>query len=124
MGNINNPLLNVQPPAQSPTTASNQQTREETEYLVKQRREDLLNRQLEQDIDERKMYAQLIFVLIVGWIVAILAVVLLQGFSFKGFEISDKVLMTLIGGTTINILGIFIIVANYLFPRFCLKSKL
>ena len=118
MDNISNSSSIVQSPEKPPDTASNPQTSEEIEDWAKQRREDLVNLQLEQDLTERKKYAGRIFWLVVGWIVAIFAVIVLQGFSDKtGFSISDNVLMTLIGGTTINILGIFIVVANYLFPK-------
>lgn len=118
MVNTTNPLSrgNIKP-EKTLETASKPQTSEEIEDWAKQR-EELINRQLKQDITEREKYANRSFWLVVGWIVAILAVVGLQGFSDKtGFSISDNVLMTLIGGTTINILGIFIVVANYLFPK-------
>ena len=110
--------LEIKRPLHEPADEPDPQTSEENKDLAKQRREDLVNLQLEQDLTERKKYAGRIFWLIVGWIVAIFAIIVLQGFSAKtGFSISDTVLMTLIGGTTINILGIFIVVANYLFPK-------
>ena len=110
--------IEIKRPLREPAGEPDPQTSEENKDLAKQRREDLVNLQLEQDLTERKKYAGRIFWLVVGWIVAIFAVVVLQGFSAKTeFSISDSVLMTLIGGTTINILGIFIVVANYLFPK-------
>ena len=110
--------IEIKRPLHEPADEPDPQTSEENKDLAKQRREDLVNLQLEQDLTERKKYAGRIFWLIVGWIVAIFAIIVLQGFSAKtGFSISDTVLMTLIGGTTINILGIFIVVANYLFPK-------
>lgn len=33
------------------------------------------------------------------------------------FKLSDSVLIALIGGTTVNVIGLFLVVANYLFPR-------
>lgn len=41
----------------------------------------------------------------------------MQGFSVKGFALPDSVLMLLLGTTTANVIGLFIIVANYLFPK-------
>ncbi len=109
--------VNIKPPLQVPAKNPDPETSKANEAL-KRAYNELVNRQLEQDITERKKYANRSFWLVVGWILAILAVVGLQGFSDKtGFSISDNVLMTLIGGTTINILGIFIVVANYLFPK-------
>ncbi|MDP4360701.1 hypothetical protein QR510_29170, partial [Escherichia coli] len=33
------------------------------------------------------------------------------------FDLDDKILLALIGGTTLNVLGIFTIVTNFLFPK-------
>lgn len=78
---------------------------------------------IRQDIGERKRYANRIFVLIVWWLIGIGVLLLIQGFGlkFNFFQLSDKIMVTLVGGTTINILGIFIVVVNYLFPKFPYK---
>lgn len=72
---------------------------------------------LKQDIKERKDYANKIFKLISFWLVAVLVILILQGCDCAYFELSDQVLITLLGGTTINVLGLFVIVASYLFPK-------
>ena len=82
----------------------------------------LINLQLKQDLEQRKKYADRIFCLICVWLFAIFGIVALQGFSFKGFDVSDKILMVLIGGTTINVLGLFVIVARYLFPNYGVEN--
>jgi hypothetical protein len=70
------------------------------------------------DIQQRKEYANKIYRLIVWWLVAILVILILSGFGkCINFDISDRVLITLISGTTINVLGIFAIVANYIFRK-------
>lgn len=89
---------------------------------------------LKQDIKARKRYARCIFRLIVWWLVAIFLLLLLQGFlsgnkievlwppplnwwkTHIGFRLADSVLLALIGGTTANVLGIFVLVVRYLFP--------
>lgn len=69
-----------------------------------------------QNREDRKKYANRIYWLMVSWISAIMIIIIAQGFGENiNFEVSDKVLITLIGGTTINILGVFVIVAKYLF---------
>lgn len=70
-----------------------------------------------QDIKERKKYANKIYDLISWWLFCIGMIVFLQGFlaQYGTFNLSDKVLIALITGTTINVLGLFIIVINYLF---------
>jgi hypothetical protein len=95
----------------------------------------LRNKSLEEDITARRKYALAIFVLIVAWLVAVFTMLLLQGFLSKReiavnvlfcrliyrtaihFELSDGVLLALIGGTTATVIGLFAIVANYFFPK-------
>jgi hypothetical protein len=73
----------------------------------------------EQDRVQRKYFAWLIYGLIVVWLTAIFVVLFFQGFGAidKSFVLSEPVLLALIGGTTINVLGIFILVAKYLFTK-------
>jgi hypothetical protein len=81
----------------------------------------LQNLGLKQDIALRKDFAWDIFYLIVVWLCAIFGILLLQGFQVgicgHAFKLDDSVVLALIGGTTINVLGIFIIVVRYLFPQ-------
>ncbi len=74
---------------------------------------------LKQNRDERKKYAHRIFVLICCWIGGLLLILLLQGLGqwyWLKFSLSQPVLLSVIGSTTVNVLGIFYIVAHYLFP--------
>lgn len=68
-------------------------------------------------IKMRRRYGNVILFLTFLWIIAVLVVVFMQGYSAKGFALSDSVLMLLLGTTTANVIGLFIIVANYLFPK-------
>ena len=74
-------------------------------------------RDLESTIEHRRKYAGRIFVFVSIWMAMVFGVILADGWSLWGLDISDKVLLTLIGGTTLNVLGIFAIVANYFFPK-------
>ncbi len=80
---------------------------------------------LNQDIKLRKKYSGKLYWLISIWLIAIFALLLLQGFLGRTdvFMLSDKVLITIIGGTTINVLGLFAIVANYIFPKENVTSR-
>lgn len=69
---------------------------------------------LKQDIEARKRYSNKIFTLVSFWLVAILLIVALNSLCF---HLTDTVILALIGGTTINVLGLFLVVANYLFPK-------
>jgi hypothetical protein len=78
-------------------------------------REELGNRR--QDREERQKYAVRVFCLVVGWLAFVAFVVLAQGFGRNMFLLADSVLLMLIGSTTATVIGIFLIVANYLFPN-------
>lgn len=76
----------------------------------------------QQNRADRRKYANRIYWLMVCWISSIMLTVLVNGLGdCIYFHVSDKVLITLISGTTINVLGVFVIVAKYLFnhgPKF------
>ena len=42
---------------------------------------------------------------------------LMSGSTTASFQLSDSVLIVILGTTTTNVLGIFYFVANYLFPK-------
>lgn len=70
-----------------------------------------------QDREQRKTYGNRLFGLVVVWLIVIGLVILLHGFTCVPFKLSVAVLTTLIGSTTASVLGLFAIVANYLFPK-------
>ena len=72
---------------------------------------------LVQDREQRKTYGTRLYCLVVWWLSIIGLLVLLHGFSWVPFTLSVTVLTTLIGSTTASVLGLFAIVANYLFPK-------
>ena len=82
---------------------------------AKTKRDALLNQQLKQEIKERLKYSGRLFWLLVVWLIAVVAIIVLHGFSAWGFDLSSNVLMMLIGSTTFNVIGMFLIVAKYLF---------
>ena len=68
---------------------------------------------------ERRRYALWLFWLSVIWLIVILAFLLFAAIKTMfgiDFELSDTVLVALITTTTINVLGLFYIVARWLFP--------
>lgn len=97
------------------------ETREEEDDLQKEHARAVL-RGVKQDIDERKKYAKRFFILACFWLVAITVLLVLQGFGsfwfgLMPFKLADTVLLAVIGSTTVNVLGILYVVANYLFPK-------
>ena len=75
------------------------------------------NAQRGQDREERKNYANRIFCLICIRIGLVMLLLLLQGFPVTTFRLADSVVITVVGKTTGTVLGIFLIVASYLFPK-------
>ena len=105
-------LQNLPPAADSKTIS-------ETEDLKLRTR----LRGLEQDIDERKKYANRIFVLVAIWLAVVVVVLVADGIRwpwmarYVGFDLPEAVLMALITTTTGGVVGILLIVARYLFPQ-------
>lgn len=104
---------------------------------AQRRRDDLINEDYAQDIKARKEYADKLYGLIKFWLIGIGFLIVFQGFTvdfiffstpsyslnFKdyfpiSFSLSDKVLIAILTGTTINVLGLFLVVARYFY-----KSK-
>jgi hypothetical protein len=76
-------------------------------------------RSLKQDIEERKTYARRIFGLICSWVAGLFLLLAAQGLGqwwWLKFSLPHPVLLAAIGSTTVNVLGLFYIVAHYLFP--------
>jgi hypothetical protein len=69
-----------------------------------------------QDTGERKRYAKNIFILTCLWVGGIYVLLLLQGFGLH-FRLGENVLLAAIGSTTANIIGVFLIVTRYFFPK-------
>lgn len=98
--------------------ASSKISHSQEEYEAALRSKEL--EQVDQIITARKTYADRVFVLVRNWLIGIGLILLAQGIGTLGpikFSLSDNVLMALIGGTTLNVIGIFTIVANFLFPK-------
>jgi len=99
---------------------------EETWFAAEAKRLELekLRAELEsnkQDTKLRGQFTKRIFLLILVWLSTVLGIVIFQAFkvtiSAHSFFLSDKILLALIGSTTANVLGVFVIVVHYLFPE-------
>ena len=94
---------------------------QDDEALERKVRHAFLARELQQIDDivkSRKNYANKIFWLVVCWLAVMAILILMDGFSQRtGFDLDTKIVLALIGGTTLNVLGIFTIVTNFLFPK-------
>ena len=64
----------------------------------------------------RLSYTGRIFWLVVAWLACVVICVLFSGFRFRGFQLSDSVLVAFITSTTVNVVGLFVLVAKWMFP--------
>lgn len=73
---------------------------------------------LKQETELRKEYAEKTFSLTKTWLLGISGLLLLEGFGtpYGFFDLPDNVLIAAIGGTTVTVTGLFVVVVRYLFP--------
>jgi hypothetical protein len=64
-----------------------------------------------------------LFVLISLWIVSVMTLMAISGWHVWGFQLSDKVLITYISSTTVSVLGLFTVAANWLFSAQTLLNR-
>ena len=76
----------------------------------------LNNREIEQSIELRYKYSSKIFWFIIWWSVALFLILILQGSDYENINWNDNIIITLIGTTFIQVLGLMIIVLHYIFP--------
>jgi hypothetical protein len=77
----------------------------------------LVNIALNQDTEHRGTWARRLLPLCLGWLIAVVGVLIFQGFHIWSFHLDDSVLIAFIGTTTADVLGLGYIVVNYLFPK-------
>lgn len=66
--------------------------------------------------DLRLEYVGRIFWLVAVWLVCVVLCVTISGFGLCGFRLSDTVLVAFISSTTVNVVGLFVLVAKWMFP--------
>lgn len=70
-----------------------------------------------QDRGQRKDFAERIFSFVSIYMAFVFLILFISGTTTTNFYLSDTVLITLLGTTTANVIGILIIVVTYLFSR-------
>ena len=75
------------------------------------------NRGDSQDRDQRKDFAERIYSFAAIYMFGVFVILFLSGTQTTNFKLSDNLLITLLGTTTANVIGILIIVVTYLFSR-------
>jgi len=73
-------------------------------------------KQLQDTHGLRLEYTGRIFILVCAWLACVVTCVVLSGFGRWGFRLSDSVLIGFITSTTVNVVGLFVLVAKWMFP--------
>ena len=82
-----------------------------------------LRRSVEQDTSERRKYAGRVYYCSVSWMAGLALIVVMDAVKWDGlctrfsFDVSEKVMLALMGTTTVSVLGSWYIVMRYLFPK-------
>lgn len=87
---------------------------------LSEHKRDFFRQKLREDRDTHELrlkYSNRIFCLVCMWLACVVVSVFMSGFNFFGFKLSDTVLITFITSTTVSVLGLFIIVAKWMFPN-------
>lgn len=70
---------------------------------------------LNNDNQARISVSKKIFLIVICWLFAVIAILIMTGVGL--FTFSDKVLITLLTTSSVNVIGLLVIVANYLFNK-------
>lgn len=99
-------------------TAQVNETIDEDSKKLENETKKLHNREIEQSIELREKYSSKIFWFIIWWSIGLFLILILQGSSYAYEKINwnDNIIITLIGTTFIQVLGLMIIVLHYIFP--------
>ena len=74
-------------------------------------------RELQETHRSRIQYIGRIFWLVVGFLACVVWCIALTGYKeVTGFNLSDKVLIAFITSTTVTVVGLFVVVAKWLYP--------
>lgn len=105
-------------------STSRQKSEQEIETLKIKNRELRYKLEQLQKLDTtRDKYIPRLFWLIVSWLVIVVIFVALTATLWNHFKLSDGVLIAFITSTTVSVLGLFVIVARWLFPSANDKDK-
>lgn len=76
-----------------------------------------INKSNTQDRGQRKDFAERIYSFASIYMLGVFIILFISGTETTNFYLSDNVLITLLGTTTANVIGMFAIVVTYLFSR-------
>lgn len=90
---------------------------ETLEYTSRTSLKDQVLKDMENDRDKRNRYAEYLYWTVCAYLGLMFLILLLAGFKAWGFRLDTSVLVTLLGTTTANVIGLYAIVTSYFFHR-------
>jgi hypothetical protein len=67
--------------------------------------------------EAREKYEPRLFNFTIAWTIIVLLLVLAEAYHFNNFFLPAKVMITIVGSTTINVFGLLMIALKYIFPK-------
>lgn len=121
-------LSKINEPAAPKPTPEDEEAAEDASEAWEEAREKLANRSRSLDIKLRDKYCPRLFVMVIGWLIFVAVFLFLASIPdlrikagsttyLFGVNASDTVLVTLLGTTTATVVGLFLVVAKWLFPE-------
>ncbi|MEO0017248.1 MAG: hypothetical protein RLZZ522_531 [Verrucomicrobiota bacterium] len=113
----------VAPPAAIEKTETDERQSLEIARLTEEIEEIRSSRSRNSDIHWARIIGlALLFILVVCWLVTICVFLYLSGRQYEGtttkfLQLSDPVVIALIGSTTVNVIGLFYLAAKWLYPN-------
>lgn len=82
---------------------------------AKARAHELVNEDTASTIALKKRFFSSIVTFVCGWLGVVLLILILSGAG--ALRLSDRVLLALLGTTSLNLVGLLFVIANHLFPK-------
>ena len=90
--------------------------KEDYQYDIN-KRQGLENQRYEENTRLRTQYARKVVCFMYAYFTLVMAIIFLQGFSYRDFHIAEVALTTLIGGAFVSAIGLVGFVVKGLFPK-------
>ena len=68
-------------------------------------------------LDLQQIFVYLLFGLVSAWLLAVIVTIFLCGFEYRKFSLNDSVIIAFITSTTTSVIGLFLLVARWLFDK-------
>lgn len=114
--------LGPEPSEDDLTQVGDEQDAQKLFAQQKVQREQIVTQHAQHILDEAKKisaarhwYAGILCAVTIIWVVAVFAVLGLQGFHYQSFWLSDPVIIAFLTTTTANVLGLFYLVTRWLY---------